>query len=70
MNAYIGEPLSGIDIKIGSRSYIYLAIDEATGEQVVLKVPSIGMRDDAAYLERFLVEEWVARRINSDSLGK
>ena len=53
------------DIKIGSRSYIYLAIDEATGEQVVLKVPSIGMRDDAAYLERFLVEEWVARRINN-----
>lgn len=53
------------DIKIGSRSYIYLASDEETGAQVVLKVPSIGMRDDVAYLERFLVEEWVARRINN-----
>ena len=53
------------DIKIGSRSYIYLASDEETGAQVVLKVPSIGMRDDVSYLERFLVEEWVARRINN-----
>lgn len=53
------------DIKIGSRSYIYLATDEETGKHVVLKVPSVGMRDDVAYLERFLVEEWVARRIHN-----
>ncbi len=52
------------EIRIGSRSHIHLAVDEETGEQVVLKTPSVGMRDDPAYLERFLMEEWIARRIN------
>jgi serine/threonine protein kinase len=32
---------------------------------VVLKIPSIDLRDDPEYLKRFLMEEWVARRINS-----
>jgi serine/threonine protein kinase len=58
------------DIKLGSRSYTYLAVDEVTGVQVVIKVPSVGMRDDLAYLERFLVEEWVARRINNPHVLK
>ncbi|MED5619835.1 bifunctional protein-serine/threonine kinase/phosphatase [Ideonella sp. BN130291] len=47
-----------------SRSHIHLATDEATGEVVVLKTPSIDLRNDPAYLERFLLEEWVARRID------
>ncbi len=53
------------EVRIGSRSYLYLAIDDETGEQVMLKTPTIGMRDDPAYLERFLMEEWIARRINN-----
>ena len=32
---------------------------------VVLKIPSIDLRDDPAYLKRFMMEEWVARRIDS-----
>lgn len=48
-----------------SRSHVYLASDGETGELVVIKAPSIDLRDDPAYLERFLMEEWVARRINS-----
>ncbi|TEW55310.1 bifunctional protein-serine/threonine kinase/phosphatase [Psychromonas sp. RZ22] len=48
-----------------SRSHIYLAIDIDTQKQVVLKTPSIDLASDAAYLERFLMEEWVARRINN-----
>jgi serine/threonine protein phosphatase PrpC len=48
-----------------SRSHIYLAVDTESGEQVVVKTPSIDLQGDAAYLERFLVEEWVARRIDS-----
>ena len=47
------------------RSHIYLATDGESGAQVVLKTPSIDQRGDPAYLERFLTEEWVARRINS-----
>jgi serine/threonine protein kinase len=31
----------------------------------VLKVPSIDLRDDPEYLKRFMMEEWVARRVNS-----
>lgn len=48
-----------------SRSHIYLAIDSETGALVILKTPSIDLGGDPAYLERFLTEEWIARRINS-----
>ena len=48
-----------------SRSHVYLAIDNESGEQVILKIPSVDLRNDAAYLERFLMEEWVARRIDN-----
>ena len=34
------------------------------------RLPSIDLRDDAAYLERFLMEEWVARRIDSPHVLK
>jgi len=53
-----------------SRSHIYLATDEASGEPVVLKTPSIDLRGDQAYLERFLLEEWVARRVDSPHVLK
>ncbi|MEP6791771.1 MAG: bifunctional protein-serine/threonine kinase/phosphatase, partial [Ramlibacter sp.] len=48
-----------------SRSHIYLAIDTETSVPVSIKAPSIDLQDDAAYLERFLTEEWIARRIDS-----
>ncbi len=48
-----------------SRSHIYLATDTETGALVILKTPSIDLGGDPAYLERFLTEEWIARRINS-----
>ena len=48
-----------------SRSHIYLAVDSADGTLVALKTPSIDLRGDPAYLQRFMLEEWVARRINN-----
>jgi serine/threonine protein phosphatase PrpC len=48
-----------------SRSHVYLAVDVDNGEQVVLKTPSIDLRNDTTYLERFTMEEWIARRINN-----
>jgi serine/threonine protein phosphatase PrpC len=48
-----------------SRSHIYLASDGDTGGLAVLKTPSIDLGGDPAYIERFLTEEWIARRINS-----
>ncbi len=53
------------EIHGSSRSHIYLAVDSADGTLVALKTPSIDLRDDPAYLQRFMMEEWVARRINS-----
>ena len=47
-----------------SRSHVYLALDDKD-KQVVIKTPSIDLQNDPAYLERFLMEEWIARRINS-----
>ncbi|MDB5802159.1 MAG: dual serine/threonine-protein kinase/phosphatase [Rhodocyclales bacterium] len=48
-----------------SRSHIYLAVDIETDAVVILKTPSIDLGGNTDYLERFLMEEWVARRINS-----
>lgn len=53
------------DLHSNHRSHIYLAEELDSGEQVVIKIPSMDMRNDPAYLERFMLEEWVARRINS-----
>ncbi len=52
-----------------SRSHVYLALD-AQDKQVVIKTPSIGLQNDPAYLERFLMEEWIARRIKSPHVLK
>ncbi|MEE9321756.1 MAG: bifunctional protein-serine/threonine kinase/phosphatase [Granulosicoccus sp.] len=53
------------ELHASSRSHVYLAHDIDTGTQVIIKTPSIDLQGDPAYLERFLLEEWIARRINS-----
>jgi len=44
------------ELQVSSRSHVHLAVDDATGQQVVLKLPSIDLRDDADYLDRFVLE--------------
>ncbi|MDX8376783.1 MAG: bifunctional protein-serine/threonine kinase/phosphatase [Mariprofundales bacterium] len=44
---------------------IYLAEDIDDGETVVIKTPSVNFEDDPVYIDRFLHEVWVGRRINS-----
>ncbi|HUO54518.1 MAG TPA: protein kinase [Rhodoblastus sp.] len=58
------------EIHASSRSHIYLATDLATQKQVALKVPSQDLRDDPAYLRRFMMEEWTARRLDSPHVLK
>jgi serine/threonine protein kinase len=53
------------EIHASNRSHIYLAVDTANGARVAIKIPSIDLGSDPAYLQRFRMEEWVARRINS-----
>ena len=53
------------ELRSSSRSHLYLAVDKASDELVALKIPSIDLRGDPAYLKRFMMEEWVARRLNN-----
>jgi serine/threonine protein phosphatase PrpC/ribosomal protein L39E len=53
-----------------SRSHIYLAVDTETDALVAIKIPSIDLRDDPGYLKRLMMEEWVARRIDSPHVLK
>lgn len=53
------------EVHASSRSHVYLAVDNEADTQVIMKTPSIDLQGDTAYLERFLMEEWIARRINS-----
>jgi serine/threonine protein kinase len=53
------------EIHASSRSHIYLATDIADGTTAVIKAPSTDLRDDLAHLQRFRMEEWVARRIGN-----
>jgi serine/threonine protein kinase len=53
------------EIHGSSRSHIYLAIDKDTGDKVVIKTPSVELSTDAGHLEAFLMEEWIARRIDN-----
>lgn len=53
-----------------SRSHVYLALDTETGDQVVLKTPASDILGSPLHLERFLMEEWIARRINSEHVLK
>ncbi|WP_293748071.1 bifunctional protein-serine/threonine kinase/phosphatase [uncultured Paraglaciecola sp.] len=50
-----------------SRSHVYLVEDNETQSSppIVVKTPSVDLQDDPAYLERFLMEEWIAKRISS-----
>jgi serine/threonine protein phosphatase PrpC/ribosomal protein L39E len=50
-----------------SRSHVYLAEDNETQSTlpIVIKTPSVDLQGDPAYLERFLMEEWIAKRISS-----
>jgi serine/threonine protein phosphatase PrpC len=53
------------EIHGNSRSHIYLAVDDETEALVALKIPSIDLRGEPAYLKRFMMEEWVARRLDN-----
>src|SRR5688572_11090547 len=58
------------EIHVSHRSHVYLAVDEESQTQVAIKAPAVDMQQDSAYVERFLMEEWIARRINSPHVLK
>ncbi|WP_426359432.1 protein kinase domain-containing protein [Pseudocolwellia sp. HL-MZ19] len=58
------------EIYISSRSHVFLARDTETSETVVIKTPSTELRNDSKYLERFMLEEWIAKRVNNPNVAK
>ena len=52
------------EIYISSRSHVFLAKHNDSDEHVVIKTPSSEMRDNQEYLQRFIMEDWIARRVN------
>ncbi len=58
------------EIYASPSSQLYLVKDQASKQQWVMKTPSVNFSDDPAYIERFLLEEWVGKRIQSKHVLK
>ncbi|MDH3354356.1 MAG: protein kinase [Chromatiales bacterium] len=58
------------EIFSNKRTEIFLVEDEVTGEQMVLKAPSVNYSDDPNYINQFLHEEWAGRRIHNPHVMK
>lgn len=70
----VGLKIDGLRIEkelhASNRSQLYKVIDEETGEAYCMKTPSVNYNDDAAYIERFILESWIGNRINNPHVLK
>jgi len=68
-----GQSLDGLtvlkELHASQRSQLYLVEDEQK-KRFVLKTPSLNYSDDAAYIERFVLEHWTGKRIDSPYVVK
>ncbi len=53
------------ELHASRRSEVFLVVDQQSGDKLILKTPSVNYRDNAEYLDGFLHEEWVGRRIKN-----
>ena len=58
------------ELHTSNRTQVYLAQDEASGEAVVLKTPSVNFEDEPSYIEMFAKEEWIGRLVASPHVLK
>ena len=69
-----GNKIDGLEIlsviHSGTRSHIYKVRSLVSDEIYVLKAPSANFSDDAVYLNGFIREAWVGRRLNHPGLMK
>jgi serine/threonine protein phosphatase PrpC len=69
-----GMSIDGYDIQkvihSGTRSHLYLVTHPDHSVQFVLKAPSLNFSEDTQYLEGFMREEWVGRRIDNKGVMK
>ncbi len=70
----VGMKLDGYEvlnvIHSGTRSHLYLVKHLNHQRQFVLKAPSENFAEDPQYLEGFIREQWVGRRLDSSSVMK
>lgn len=68
-----GQSLDGLTVikslHASSRSQVYL-VKNVEGKKLVLKTPSVNFEDDPAYIERFVMEQWIGKRIDSPYVVK
>lgn len=64
----VGQKLDGLTVESilheSERSQVYLVTDKE-GRKRVMKTPSPNYQEDAAYIERFVLENWIGARIQS-----
>ncbi len=69
-----GQVLDGYrivrEIHASSRTQVYKANPVDGGDPVILKTPSPNYLDDPGYIDRFMTEAWVAKRINNAHVVK
>ncbi len=53
------------EIFASARSQLYLVRDMASGDELVMKTPSRNFDGDMSYIDRFIQEEWIGKRIHS-----
>ena len=58
------------EVHTSNRSQLYLVEDTDTGLKLILKTPSVNYEDDPAYIDRFIREEWIGRRIDNQHVVK
>lgn len=58
------------EIHASSRSQLYIVRNTETGVRCLMKTPSVNFNDDAAYIERFIMESWIGARISSPYVAR
>jgi len=58
------------ELHASNRTQIYVGQDSETNERVIIKTPSINFEDDPAYIDQFLHEEWIGKRIDNPHVLK
>ncbi|MFM2416389.1 MAG: hypothetical protein RL385_1112 [Pseudomonadota bacterium] len=70
----VGSVLDGYEVlaelHASPRSQVYLVRDTAIGAHYVMKTPSPNFDDDDAYIERFVLEQWIGSRVHSPHVAR
>jgi len=71
---YPGNIVDGLEVEKvlfeSSRSQLYRVKDMESGLNYAMKTPSSNFSDDPAYIERFGIEEWIGKLVDSPHLVK